>query len=246
MRDPITVDIETFTIEDADQYLDPPEPIEPPDLGAIEPAKNLVDPIKIAADIEKKRKAAMDDYHAKCLAMVQKRLQLLDRCALDPDLCRCVAIGWQFASESTPQVRVCRTTTDEKDALEYFWRDVTDHPLVSFNGLKFDFPILMRRSLYLGLRHPLLNLDRYRTHHIDLLDKLTHHGTIQGHALRFYLARFGYAVDDVHTGKDIAALVKAGDWEAVEAHCRADVLGTKWLAERMGLLQRVEAATGAF
>jgi hypothetical protein len=249
MREEIVVDIETCAIEDVDQYLDPVEPLMPPDLDAIQPAKNLVDPAKIAADIEKRRKQAVEDYERAVREQERKRAERIDGCGLDPDLCRVAAIGWQFAGEPSPQVRVCRTTSEERDALEYFWRDAMDRTFVTFNGLTFDLPVLMRRSLYLGIGYPLLNLDRYRTPHIDLLRTLTFNYAIDRkywHGLKFYLARFGYAVDDLHTGADIAGLIKAGDWAAVAAHCEADVKGTHWLAQRIGAMRVPQEATGAF
>jgi hypothetical protein len=207
MREAVIVDIETYPIDDADQYV---EPVEAP--------ANYKDPEKIAAYIASAQQKAVD------------------RCGLDPDLCRIVALGWMFAGEPTPQVKVCKTVTEERDALEYFWRDAMDQPLVTFNGLKFDLPVLMRRSLYLGIAHPMLNLDRYRTPHIDLFNRLTFNGAISGHSLKFYLSRFGIASDDETSGKDTAALVRANDWKSVAAHCEADVRGTKQLAVRIGAL----------
>jgi predicted PolB exonuclease-like 3'-5' exonuclease len=208
MRDHVIVDIETAAIEDAAQYV---EPVEAP--------ANYKDPAKIA------------EYVATAQA------KAVDRCGLDPDLCRIVALGWMFPGEPSPQVRVCKTVTEEKDTLEYFWRDVQEATLVTFNGLKFDLPVLMRRSLYLGIPYPRLSLDRYRTPHIDLFNQLTYNGTIQGHSLKFYLSRFNIATDDLTSGKDIAALVKAGEWAAVATHCQSDVIGTKDLALRIGAIR---------
>jgi predicted PolB exonuclease-like 3'-5' exonuclease len=208
MRDYACVDIETAAIDDAAQYI---EPVEAP--------ANYKDPAKIA------------EYVATAQA------KAVDRCGLDPDLCRIVALGWMFPGEPSPQVRVCKTVTEEKDTLEYFWRDVQEATLVTFNGLKFDLPVLMRRSLYLGIPYPRLSLDRYRTPHIDLFNQLTYNGTIQGHSLKFYLSRFNIATDDLTSGKDIAALVKAGEWAAVATHCQSDVIGTKDLALRIGAIR---------
>jgi predicted PolB exonuclease-like 3'-5' exonuclease len=208
MRDYACVDIETAAIDDAAQYI---EPVEAP--------ANYKDPAKIA------------EYVTSATA------KAVDRCGLDPDLCRIVALGWMFPGEPSPQVRVCKTVTEEKDTLEYFWRDVQEATLVTFNGLKFDLPVLMRRSLYLGIPYPRLSLDRYRTPHIDLFNQLTYNGTIQGHSLKFYLSRFNIATDDLTSGKDIAALVKAGEWAAVATHCQSDVIGTKDLALRIGAIR---------
>jgi predicted PolB exonuclease-like 3'-5' exonuclease len=208
VRDLIFLDLETAAIDDADQYI---EPVSAP--------ANYKDAEKIAAYIAEATEKAKD------------------KCALDPDLGRIVALGWMHPRDQRPTVRVCRTETDEKDALELFWREYdSSAALVTFNGLRFDLPVLMRRSLYLNLRYPLLNLDKYRTPHLDLLAQLTYNGVLSPHSLKFYLARFGIAVDDVHTGKDIAQLVKDGKWDAIAGHCEADVIGTRLLATRMGLV----------
>jgi hypothetical protein len=217
---PIIVDIETFAIGDADQY------IEPADAPA-----NYKDPVKIA------------EYVASATA------KAIDRCALDADLCRTVALGYMHATDAKPTVCVFQGETEERDGLEMFWRDYVaagEPSLVTFRGLKFDLPVLMRRSLYLRVPHPGINLDRYRTPHIDLYNRLTFNEAITGHSLKFYLSRFGIANDDLTSGKDIAALVKAGDWNAVRDHCASDVLSTKQLAERIGAIRVVQEATGAF
>lgn len=220
MSDTIIFDLETFAINDAEQYIE-----------AVEAPSNYKDPIKIAAYIE------------------EARVKAIDTCALDADLCQVVALGWMTPDDREPTIRLCRDVTEEKETLEQFWREAKGADLVSFRGLNFDMPILMRRSQYLYIPHPRLNLDKYRSNHIDLFQELTWRGAIKGHSLQFYMARFGIPYDDVSTGKDIAALVKAGDWLGVKAHCAADVLGTKLLAQRLGLIHSstpVPVAEGAF
>lgn len=237
MRRALTCDIETYRIDDAEQYLDPLEPIEPPDLSAITAAKNLVDPAKIAADIEKRKLAAVADHLEQCRQQELKRIELLERCALDPDLCRIVACGWMHEHAHEPTVLIAQDDAVERYALTQFWQAADGCDLVTFNGLAFDLIILMRRSLYLGIEHPILNIDRYRTNHVDLHARLSHNGLMPRHSLKFYLSRFNIPCDDLTTGKDIAGLVEANDWPAVMAHCAADVRGTHALAQRLGYLQ---------
>jgi len=109
---------------------------------------------------------------------------------------------------------------------------------VTFNGLNYDLPLLLRRSLYLGVPAPKLQLERFKhADAIDLMQILSMDGRLKLHGLRFYCQRFGIPVDDESVGADIASLVAAGNWEAVAHHCTADVAATAALAVRMGVLK---------
>jgi predicted PolB exonuclease-like 3'-5' exonuclease len=250
---PIICDIETAPLEDAEQYLDPPSPLEPPDLAAITPAKNLVDPAKILADIEKRQKLAMADYAVAQFEQAAKWEKTIADCSKDPDLGRIVAVGWMMRDDDRPRVITCRNETDEKFALEQLGRDYSS-PLggkfVTFNGLDFDLPFLMRRALYLSVKFPVLNLDRYRSPHLDLMQHLSHNGKLRYRGLQWYLNRFGIPNEDSNTGAQIGAMVKAGDWAGVSAHCASDVMATRALAYRLGLVERASpsasVAGGAF
>jgi uncharacterized protein YprB with RNaseH-like and TPR domain len=204
----VVCDIETSAILDAEQYLT--EPLDAP--------SNWKDPAKIAQYIEDKRK------------------EQLDRCALDPDLARIVAIGYAFHDGDSVFIQTARDQNDEQLMLEQFWRNTKGHLYVTFAGLRFDLPVLMRRSQYLRVPYRTLNVDRYRSPHVDLANRLSFYGVLPAHSLKFYCARFGITCDDLTMGKDVPGLVAAGDWPAVEAHCRADVLATKALANRLGYL----------
>ena len=114
--------------------------------------------------------------------------------------------------------------------------------------LGFDLPVLMRRSLYLRVPCPTLNLDRYRSPHIDLYNRLTYNGMFQeqGHSqsLKFYLSRLNIPNDDPYTGEQVYDLVTAGDWDAVRYHNYCDVLGEHRLYQRLRNSQPV--TEGAF
>lgn len=199
-------DIETAPLADAEVYLPPPQP-----------RANLKDPVKIAADI------------------AEKTATLLDRAALDPDLCRIVAAGWDC--DGTAESAVCADTEEERRLLERFWRQSQGVTLVGFNCLSFDLPVLLRRSLYLGVRAPSLSLNKYRPGRIvDLMQVLAYHGTLTYRSLGFYCTRFGITVPDAVTGAEVATLVQAGEWTKVHDHVRADVAKTTELARRVGVL----------
>lgn len=204
---PLVVDVETFSLDEAAQFIE--EPTAP---------SNYKDEAKIKAYVE------------------QKRIENLSRCALDPDLCRIVALGVYGGREA--HVEVAEDASDEVSMLKWWWSFTTIYDtFVGFNLLAFDLPVLIRRSQYLGVLVPAVNLDRYRTPHIDLMERLSFNGKIKAHSLDFYCKRFAIDVPDATTGKDVDALVKAGDWRAVHAHCRADIEKTRLLAERLGVLQ---------
>lgn len=204
-------DVESAAIGNAAEFIEP----------ATAPA-NYKDPNAIAAYIAKANEEAVA------------------KAALDIDLARVVAIGW-----STPEIpsMVLTATNDvtEKLALESFWRFAAMHPtpaLVGFNCIGFDLPLLLRRSLYLGIAAPRLTIGKYRHPNIeDLMMLLSFDGSLRYRSLAFYKKRLGLDVpDDPHTGADIGRLVADGNMDAVAEHCRCDVLTTAALAKRMGVI----------
>src|SRR6185295_16820434 len=181
---------------------------------------NYKDPIKIA------------DYIGKASR------ERIEKAGLEADLCEIVAVGWE---REEPVVMV-RGEWSERSLIESLWDAIGYRATVGFNTLGFDLMILIRRSQLLGIPHPSLNLDRYRTPHVDLLEKLSFNGKLTYRSLSFYCRRFGIPCDDTSTGADIARLVKDGNWGEVESHCYQDILKTAALARRLGYLPKVEVA----
>ena len=206
-------DIETAPLADAAVYIPPPKP-----------RANLKDPAKIEADLAEKTAA------------------LLEKAALDPDLCRIVAAGWDCDGQA--ESAVCEDAAHERDLLDRFWKQSVGATLVGFNCLSFDLPVLLRRSLYLGVRAPMFSLNKYRPGSIvDLMQRLAYQGTLTYRSLEFYCRRLAIDVPDDVTGADIGALVAAGEWSRVHDHVRADVAKTTALARRIGVLAREDLAT---
>jgi len=213
----LIIDVETVAIDDVATYL---EPVSAP--------SNYKDEAKIAAYIAEETK------------------RQTDKAALDIDLARIVAIGYyiEFPDQSVDgNVLLCKDETQEMTNLgklwDTFWKVYVPGGTVAvtFNGLAYDLPLLLRRSLYLGVTAPKLQLDRYK--HIDAIDLmqiLCMDGRLKMHGLQFYANRFKIPVEQDITGADIGAAVAAGDWAAVERHCAADVQTTYLLAKRMGIL----------
>jgi len=213
----LIVDVETIAIPDAGDYLEP----------VVAPS-NYKDEAKIASYV------------------VEKRAERLNSAALDCDLCQIVAVGMQLEGrDSEPRVLLCRDAASERYALDAFWTEMAipgnrTRPIVGFNVLGFDLPVIARRSQYLGL-WPNRNLviDRYRSASVvDIYQRLSFNNLIKAHSLRFYGKRFGLEIEAPElSGADVAAYVEAGDWKAVERHCASDVALTYTLASRLRLIE---------
>ena len=206
------------------------------DLAAA-PLPNATDFITlddIAAPANYKDPVKIDAY------LAAERASRIDKAALDFDLARITAIGmWQ---DGVTSVVTCPDEASERAhlaALTVDWHgDVSARPiLLTFNGLRYDLPLLMRRCQYLGVRVPALNLDRYRTPHVDLWDRLSNHGAHSAHALGWYMKRLGHTdlVKPLSGAEESRAAVE-GRWDEVAAAVTHDVEATLRLAVWMGVL----------
>lgn len=210
----VVFDIETAPLPEAAEYL---EPAEAPG--------NYKDPAKIAAFV------------------AEKNAENLDRCGLDVDLCRVVALGWQVEGSETLAATIEQFHGDESLMLRSFWNLAADKHLVGFNCLAFDLPVLMRRSQYLGVLTPYLQIDKYKHPQVtDLMRVLDFNGAIKSRGLSFYAKRFGIPSDDTLTGADIAQAVTEGRWADIAKHVTADVQKTAALAAKLGFFRMAEAA----
>lgn len=215
MRNRLT-DLETVGLDEAATWMEE-EPIAAP--------SNYKDPEKIAA------------YIAEATA---KRLE---RFALDADTCRIVALGMQDVGEGDPVVTLCRDEKEERHALARYWDSYRKRAtrIIGFNSLRFDLPVLVMRSLYLGVDAPEITIaPAWKSPHVDLWDRLSLGGARDRKdikSLKFYARRFGIPVYDDISGKDVAAAVKAGEWDKVANHCLFDLDLTRALAERLGVLK---------
>lgn len=157
--DYLIIDIETAGIPNAADFLP---------LEDIQADGRLKDPVKIADDIAAKQRA------------------LVESAALDLDLARVVTIGFtDNVCTSAAFVTTCQSEGDERKALSGLAAVIETRPtIVTFNGHKYDLPLLMRRARYLGVTFPAINLDRYKSPHIDLYDVLTLKGAVKAHGDR--------------------------------------------------------------
>jgi hypothetical protein len=218
---PIVVDIETCGLPNAADYLEP-----------VTADKRLKDPEKIKADLAEKEQAR------------------LDKLALDWNVGRIAALGWWSAGKHGTEVVVCGDENIERAALTVFWERSRHRTIVGFNIKAFDLRFMVQRSRYLGVPYPQLDFSKYSRKGItDLyLDLTFGDGTYDQGAMRrtlhAFCRRFGIPVADSITGSEIPALVAAGEWEKVDAHCRADVELTVALAKRLGVVVEEPANVG--
>lgn len=208
---PIVFDVETCGLPYAADYLDP-----------VQPAKNLRDPDKIAADI------------------AQRTAERDGKLGLDWNTGRIVALCWWTSGVLT--THVCRDEADEAAAIRAFWKAARNRTIVGFNIKGFDLRFLIQRSRYLGLPYPWVDMGRYSSKGVtDLYLELTFSDPYTEGAMRktlkAFARRFGIPVADDVDGKEIGALVAAGAWDRVREHCESDVRLTVALAERLGVVK---------
>jgi hypothetical protein len=207
----VICDIETAPIDGVDAYL--PE---------VRHNKGTKDADKQAAQIAEKRQALLDDA------------------GLDPDLSRIVCLG--IDRGFGPQTTLCQTEDMEHIALTAFWETLRqargDYRVIGFNLLDFDLPRLFRRSLYLDVPSVPMVRDKYRHPNVvDLQSILSENGRLTWRSMDYYCSRFRLDVPmDPFDGKDIAGMVLGGQWGQVQEHNRCDLVKTRMLAERLGVL----------
>jgi hypothetical protein len=217
--DGVVVDIETCPIDGVMDYFDTAK------LSAIEPPKNYT------------KDEAKADYIARETERIKR--EHIEKAALDPDLCRVAVLGWFDVAATEPVLMQCRDEAEETIALGAFWSTLnTGCQVLGFNILTFDLPVLYRRSLYLGVRTPFMQREKFRHARVlDLLDILCEQGRLKMRSVSFYCKRFGIPNDDTVKGKDVPKLIAEGQWDAVVSHCRHDLFTERAIAVRLGLVK---------
>lgn len=187
---------------------------------------NLVDPVKIAADLDK------------------KAADLRSRLSLSPYGCRIVGAGWTCDEDAPVYVHLCETDDDERWVVTRLIEMMAmSDEIITFNGRAFDVPVVMARAWLLGIDVPAslraLVEQRYHSRLIDLFTVVTfgagrtYDGPIACGLVNMCKV-FGIDIpDDEEDGSQIGAMVAEERWEDVREHCRRDVERTRALAQRL-------------
>lgn len=94
----LVFDLETYALDDAGKH------VAPPNLEACRAPSSWKDPVKIAAEVERKR-----------VELIEEHQQKLERCALDWNLSRIVALGYCVEGQDI-QAETLSTEDAEREA----------------------------------------------------------------------------------------------------------------------------------
>lgn len=193
------------------------------------PPGNYKDPAKIAEWRDKDREKWTSE--------------IAKTAALNPRLGRIVAAGAASCDDSRePFVLLAGNEGAEGRIIQNLWTAIADAngEIVTFNGLGFDVPFLLVRSMVNGVKPavPLKTLrDWSRRYsffpHYDIRAVLTGWDNRASGTLTDWAECLGCNVPQTVSGRDIGDLYHAGDFGAIQEHCRADVATTKALYARV-------------
>jgi DNA polymerase elongation subunit (family B) len=241
------IDIETIPNQEL-----PPECLPQFDESTVK-LGNLQDRFKIQAKIDEAR--------------IAWEAQQDKRCSVDPDLCMVccgVAVAFQDCNGGIPNVS-CRsavTTAQEAQLICEIWNCIreaykADVPIVGFNTMSFDLPVLIRRAMLLdvgvspAMIHALMARQESNRRHYDLMQLLgvrsPFSGKIEAKSLSYYLKLFGLGGKTRGMdGSQIYGLWQEGKHEEIKDYCQTDVHRTASLFRRVApwLISPSDAPSG--
>lgn len=184
------------------------------------------------------------------IAIEEKRAELIETAALDPDYGKILSIGFSFGEGfpvfvRTAYDRVCTDWDEEGNEIEFrqvteaemiteFWQNFKDCQgnCVGYNVLGFDLPYLLRRSMALNVKVPLIpNMAKFRTEPVtDLVAILYNWGGMTYKGLKQVAKIYGIPNDcEGVDGSKVATLTP----DELRAYAVSDVKLTIALYNRM-------------
>jgi DNA polymerase elongation subunit (family B) len=170
--------------------------------------------------------AAMDDE-----AFAAIRRDVERHMALRPEFGHVVCIGMGHDKDGSfvTKALTARTVEDERTILEEFWKRVPssrDWRFVTYNGLSFDLPYLIRRSIYVGVPPTSgLPLRPYSPDsHFDVMRVLSNWERTDTVRLDIVAELLGLRKwPPGMEGSQVLGLWRAGRVDDIEAYCLGDV-----------------------
>lgn len=209
----IAIDLETIANKAMTPFL--------PEVSA---NKTLKDPVKVAADIENKKK------------------DQISKMGLDPMLNLICCSGW--CSEKGSGALFIRDDSEEaeKELLLSFWEILSEYDqFVTFNGRSFDIRCIHLHGITHGIRPPfIIDMGKYNrpgSNHIDLRGILSGESTFAPGKLDFYCKKFlGVGKMEGIDGALVQSYYDMGMHEDILLYCTDDAEKT------FNLFKKVEAA----
>lgn len=173
----------------------------------------------------------------------------LTKFALSPLTCQVMCIGMENPDTGGSKILSLGESTDpiatffgdrEADMLAEAWRWIAKYnTVITFNGRRFDIPVLMHRSALLSVpisRFDLLG-NRFRdSPHCDLLDQLTFYGAMKSYGLDFFCKRYGIASPKTTvTGADVGPMFDRGEYAEIARYNARDIHATALLYKEVWL-----------
>lgn len=156
----------------------------------------------------------------------------------------CIGQLWADDQKMTKAIGIRCLEGSERDMLSRLVRDVDKHrpELVTFNGRRFDLPVISARCMRHGVAFPArFGVDvthRYREEgHLDIADVLTDHGAGKHASLDAWAKLIGMPGKLDACGADVAQMVAEGRLADVQTYCMGDVVQTWAVRLRFDLVR---------
>ena len=152
--------------------------------------------------------------------------------AIKPEFGRIVCVGMGNDATGVLEKRAftAESEADEAKVLRGFWDAVRgrerDSRFVTFNGLSFDVPYILKRSLFLGVKpSTTLSLRRFALDsHYDVMQVLSNWDRYDAVRLDVVADLFGLEKGPKGMdGSQVHRLWREGRWREIEAYCLNDV-----------------------
>lgn len=187
----------------------------------VKPNAGLKDPIKIVQDIADKKAA------------------IVEKAALKATRGKIIALGTCVYDDHSGVWSDPHVFTNEAESLTILWEffsNPTTRTLITYNGLNFDLPYCIQRSMMLGIKVPAnvrpLFLNKYKDHHVDLMQLWT--CGVYGEYVTLKELCIAFGIEPPKgDGGEVPRLYAEGKMDEIVAHCREDLRATKELYERM-------------